>query len=142
MTNETTMATTRAWHNYSASSALFGVVSAELTFYAPSIKQALQIRLSNYRHRMRCRHLGGKHHQQSRTLVIQRSSVISTEMARNMEWKDSQLPVSCPTIPLTQSDEPDESGPRLRAEAAMGNVVPPKVRLMLGKESHGTMECQ
>ena len=68
--------------------------------------------------------------------------MISMEMARNMERKDSQLPMSCPTIPLMQSDEPDETGPRLRAEAAMGNVVPPKVRLMLGKELHGTMECQ
>ena len=40
------------------------------------LRQALQIRLLCYRRRMRCRHLGGKHLRQSRTLVIE-SSVVS-----------------------------------------------------------------
>ena len=36
MTNETAIATTQAWHNYTASLAPFGVVSAEQTYYSPS----------------------------------------------------------------------------------------------------------
>ena len=36
MTNETAMATTQAWHNYTASLAPFGVISAEQTYYYPS----------------------------------------------------------------------------------------------------------
>ncbi|KAI9566811.1 hypothetical protein HD554DRAFT_2024697 [Boletus coccyginus] len=36
MTNETAMATTQAWHNYTASLAPFGVVSAEQRYYSPS----------------------------------------------------------------------------------------------------------
>ena len=36
MTNETAMATTQAWHNYTDSLAPFGVVSAEQTYYFPS----------------------------------------------------------------------------------------------------------
>jgi len=36
MTNETAMATTQAWHNYTASLAPFGVISAEQTYYFPS----------------------------------------------------------------------------------------------------------
>jgi len=36
MTNETAMATTQAWHNYTTSLAPFGVVSAEQTYYSPS----------------------------------------------------------------------------------------------------------
>ena len=36
MTNETATATTQAWHNFTASLAPFGVVSAEQTSYSPS----------------------------------------------------------------------------------------------------------
>ena len=52
------------------------------------------------------------------------------------------VPKSCPTRPLIQSDEPDETGPRLRAEAEIGNDLPPKLRLILGKELHATTERQ
>lgn len=53
----------------------------------------------------------------------------------------SQEPVSWPTMPLTQSDEPEETCPRLRVSAEMENDVPPKVKLTEGKELHGTIEC-
>lgn len=43
---------------------------------------------------------------------------------------------------LMQSGEPSETGPRLRAEAEIGNDLPPKRKLMVGKELHGTKECQ
>ncbi|KAI9572545.1 hypothetical protein HD554DRAFT_2168239 [Boletus coccyginus] len=36
MTNETAMATTQAWHNYTVSLTPFGVVSAEQIYYSPS----------------------------------------------------------------------------------------------------------
>ncbi|KAI9461137.1 hypothetical protein HD554DRAFT_2292489 [Boletus coccyginus] len=36
MTNETTLVTTLAWHDYTACSAPFGVVSEEQTYYSPS----------------------------------------------------------------------------------------------------------
>ena len=45
-------------------------------------------------------------------------------------------------MPLMQSEESEEVGPRLRAEAEMGNEVPPKLRLIFGKELHGTTACQ
>ena len=47
MTNETAVATTQAWHNYTASLAPFGVVSEEQTYYYPSWYEVYQILSSN-----------------------------------------------------------------------------------------------
>ena len=43
MTNETAMATTQAWHNYTASLAPFGVVSAEQVYYLSSWYELYEI---------------------------------------------------------------------------------------------------
>ena len=47
MTNETAIATTQAWHNYTTSLAPFGVVSAEQTYYSPSWYELYQFLFSN-----------------------------------------------------------------------------------------------
>jgi hypothetical protein len=48
MTNETAMATTQAWHNYTTSLAPFGVVlAAEQTYYYPSWYELYQTIYSN-----------------------------------------------------------------------------------------------
>ena len=43
MTNETAVATTRAWHNYTASLVPFSVVSAEQAYYSPSWYELYQV---------------------------------------------------------------------------------------------------
>jgi hypothetical protein len=43
MTDDTAIATTQAWHNYTASLAPFGVVSAEQTYYFPSWYELYQL---------------------------------------------------------------------------------------------------
>ena len=47
MTNETAVATTQAWHNYTTFLAPFGVVSVEQTHYSPSWYELYQTLLSN-----------------------------------------------------------------------------------------------
>ena len=47
MTNETAVATTQAWHNYTASLASFGVISEEQTYYSPSWYELYQTVFSN-----------------------------------------------------------------------------------------------
>lgn len=42
MTNETAIATTQAWHNYTHSLAPFGIVSQEQIYYAPSFYELYQ----------------------------------------------------------------------------------------------------
>ena len=54
----------------------------------------------------------------------------------------SQVPVSWPTMPLTQSLEPEETDPTLRVSLEIGNDLPPKVKLTSGNESHGTAQRQ